>query len=97
MIDNTKEFIIAAALLRKVPRNTNSYFNNDIDRIEIGYRHHDIRNRFMGEVLTGPSAQGFYTSKGRFVSREEAEKIARECGQVEGDLIGGILTSEDLW
>lgn len=41
--------------------------------------------------------QGFMTSKGRFVGRDEAESIARAAGQVKGDLIGAKLTSEDLW
>lgn len=82
MIDNTKEYILCAALRRKVPRNTNSYHNNDLDQIEIGYRHHDIRNRFGAEVSCSPKDQGFYTSKGRFVRRKEAMKIAYECGQI---------------
>lgn len=109
MIDNTKEYILCAALLRKEPRNTNSYYNNDLDKIEIGYRHHDIRNRFLGEVLTSPSAQGFYTSKGRFVSRKEAKEIAYKAGQLTPDVyVGNIdentgelvftdLFSEDLY
>jgi hypothetical protein len=33
----------------------------------------------------------------RFVTREEAEPIARAAGQLTGPLIGGPLTSEDLW
>ena len=97
MIDNTKEYIICAAILRKVFKSKTMLHNNDIHKIEIGFRHCDIRDRFVGELLTSPSAQGFYTSKGRFVSREEAEKIARACGQVSGKLIGSILTSEDLY
>lgn len=83
MIDNTKEYILCAALKRKVPRNTNSYHQNDLDQIEIGYRHHDIRNRFGDEVSCSPKDQGFYTSKGRFVDRREAMRIACECGQVD--------------
>lgn len=43
------------------------------------------------------SSQGFVTSKGRFVDRAEAERIARAAGQVKGELIGSELTSEDLW
>lgn len=41
--------------------------------------------------------QGFVVSDGRFVSREEALVIARRSGQLPGSLLGGILTSEDLW
>nr|DAL31682.1 MAG TPA_asm: hypothetical protein [Caudoviricetes sp.] len=38
----------------------------------------------------------FYTSKGRFVTREEGLEIARAAGQVD-KIIGGVLTSEDLY
>jgi hypothetical protein len=40
---------------------------------------------------------GFVTDLGRFVSRKGAETIARAAGQVEGEIIGGVLTTEDLW
>ena len=43
-----------------------------------------------------PNDQGFYTSKGRFVTREEGLEIARAAGQVD-KIIGGVLTSEDLY
>ena len=112
MIDNTKEYILCAALKRKVPRNTDSYHQNDLDQIEIGYRHHDIRNRFGSEVSCSPKDQGFYTSRGRFVDRKEAAKIARECGQIKDyisttispdgtetttPMIADTLFSEDLY
>ena len=81
-MDNSKEYILCAALRRKVPRSTDSYHQNDLDQIEIGYRHHDIRNRFGDEVSCSPKDQGFYTSKGRFVDRKEAMEIAYWSGQV---------------
>lgn len=40
--------------------------------IEIGFRHHDIYQRFEGELSLKNKDQGFYTSKGRFVDRFEA-------------------------
>lgn len=40
--------------------------------------------------------QGFMTSAGRYVERDEACKIAHEAGQID-DLRGGHLFSEDLW
>lgn len=95
MIDNSKEYILCAALKRKAPKLI--ALPNDLPKIEIGLRHFDIRDRFPGEVSMKMDDQGFLTSKGRFVSRKEAEKIARECGQVTGNLIGGELTSEDLY
>ena len=42
--------------------------------------------------------QGFVTSDGRFVSREEAFQIAAEAGQiVEHHGPDGMLFSEDVW
>lgn len=92
MIDNSKEYILCAAIERKIPKDCepyayeNSGTGNDITKIEIGYRHHDIYQRFGfdGEnaLCEFMGNQGFYTSKGRFVKRREAMKIAYECGQV---------------
>ena len=88
MIDNTKEYILCAAIKRKAPREGEPYWKgtNDIMDIEIGYRHHDIFHRFKdGEELNGIE-QGFYTSKGRFVDRIEGMRIAYECGQVTAEI-----------
>ena len=92
MIDNNKEYILCAAVLRKEPKRITGAppynpENNDILKIEIGYRHHDIWERFFDELkIPGdrePDTNGFYTSKGRFVSRVEGMKIAYEAGQVD--------------
>lgn len=99
MIDTSKEYILCAAIKRLEERNCYKVYHphlQDIYKIEIGFRHPDILHRFKGEVSTKPSDQGFYTSKGRFVTREEGLNIARECGQVD-KIIGGVLTSEDLY
>lgn len=93
----TQEYILCSAILRKIPKPETTLYNVDIHKCEIGLRHCDIRDRFPNELQTSLSAQGFMTSKGRFVSREEAEIIARQCGQIQGDLIGSVLTSEDLY
>ena len=94
MIDNSKEYILCAAIKRKQPREGSPYREgtNDIMNIEIGYRHHDIFHRFNNrgihknyencEVSNRMEDQGFYTSKGRFVDRYEGMKIAYEAGQV---------------
>ena len=91
-----KEYILCAALKRKEPKEQMIGYPNDLAYIEIGLRHFDIRDRFPGEVSMKMDDQGFLTSHGRFVSRKEAEKIAKECGQVT-NMIGGVLTSEDLY
>jgi len=49
----------------------------------------------IGEGQLSGRNQGFITSKGRFVDREEAWQIARAAGQIERD--GGSLMSEDLY
>lgn len=100
MIDNSKEYILCAAIKRKEKKQTplgNPYHEgtNDILEIELGYRHHDIWRRFPGELQRSPNAQGFYTSKGRFVDREEAANIARNSGQLKDNSV--ILFSEDLY
>ena len=86
MIDNSKEYILCAAIRRKEPRDGEPYWKgtNDIMDIEIGYRHHDIFHRFYGDL--DEIEQGFYTSKGRFVDRIEAMKIAHACGQVSDEV-----------
>ena len=113
MTNNTKEYILCAAIKRITPKDCTPYHKgtNDICDIEIGYRHHDILQRFHGEVSTNPYDQGFYTSKGRFVDRQEAMYIAYVAGQVsetsgidlidftyKGDMIRlNKLYSEDLY
>lgn len=59
-------------------------------------RHPDIMHRFGKEISRNPNDQGFYTSKGRFVTREEGLEIARAAGQVD-KTFGVVLTSEDLY
>ena len=92
MIDNSKEYILCAAIRRKQPREGYPYWEgaNDIMDIEIGYRHHDIFHRFNNrgdyEVSILMEDQGFYTSKGRFVDRYEGMKIAYEAGQVSEEV-----------
>ena len=85
MIDNSKEYIVCAAIRRVEPRtDIQPYYEgtNDLCSIEIGYRHHDIYQRFGKAVSIKMEDQGFYTSKGRFVDRIEGMEIAYNAGQV---------------
>ena len=41
--------------------------------------------------------QGFLTTKNRFLTREEALELVKSNGQLTKPLIGGVLSSEDLW
>lgn len=96
----SREYIICPAILRKEPKDcVRHYHDNDIYDIEIGYRHCDILQRFKSEVQTSPDAQGFYTSRGRFVRRDEAWDIAMYADQVAWDesIKNGTLFSEDLY
>lgn len=100
---NKPEFILCAATKRNEPRKveSNPYWSgtNDILNVELGYRHHDIFRRFNveddKEIDTGMYAQGFFTSKGRWVSRSDAAKIAYAAGQIDSPV--RLLTSEDLY
>ena len=94
-----QEYLLCAAIRRVEPRDCPKVYweqFHDIYKIEIGWRHPDILHRFGKEVSRNPKDQGFYTSKGRFVTRDEGLEIARASGQVK-DIIGGVLTSEDLY
>ena len=99
-----KEYILCAAIKRKIPINVMSknYKNytledDDIYSIEIGRRHNDIIARFGKLYLDVARGQGFYTSWGRFVSREEALQIAKDAGQVSETISETKLFSEDLY
>ena len=65
--------------------------------IYCGYRHNNIL--WQGKhVSRNPRHQGFLTSKGRFVSREQAAKIALEAKQIkELNYSNTNLFSEDLY
>lgn len=90
IVKSKPERIICAAILRKEPRTDIEPYHkdtNDICKIEIGYRHHDIMQRFGNDVLvTSPYGQGFYTSKGRFVGRHEGMYIAFNAKQVPAEI-----------
>ena len=93
------EWILCSAIKRLKRRETdgNPYWEgtNDILDIELGMRHHDIFRRFAGEMDPHMEAQGFYTSKGRFVDRKEGAQIAYNAGQIKYKTTN--LFSEDLY
>ena len=66
--------------------------------IYCGLRHPNILWQ-SDKVSRNPRHQGFLTSKGRFVDREEALKIALENNQVIDvtEIRGNRLHSEDLY
>ena len=104
-MDNKKEYILCAAIKRIAPKfeKDTMYYNNDLNNIEIGYRHHDILQRFHGEVSKRLKDQGFYTSKGTLVDRIDAMFIAWKAEQVTTevafganyDYVSTILNADD--
>ena len=99
-MDNKQEYILCAAIKRIEGKNCLPYHDglNDICFIEIGYRHHDILQRFQSEVSKKSIDQGFYTSKGGFVDRNEGMFIAWKAEQVSAKkAFGGNFNSiEDI-
>ena len=65
------------------------------------YRHHNLikmarEDDWGDEPIQG--TRGFITDKGKFLNRIEAEQHARKCGQLtKKTIVGGEVTSEDLW
>ena len=119
MIDNTKEYIVCAAyktikdtphlkyLIDKGFDVKNIYYepHRQVMSIVTGWRHADIIWKF-GDIIDREDSGGFMTSKGRYVNRTEAMKIALEAGQVtkekairEDGEDGGYwpLFSEDIY
>lgn len=74
-------------------------------RIFRGHRHDDamaVAGKAGCEVSSLQGAQGFVTSRGRYVNRREAMQLqraagARSCYSHDGVLRGVILFSEDLY
>jgi hypothetical protein len=66
--------------------------------IYCGHRHHNILWQSK-DISRNPQHQGFLTSEGKFVNREEALKIALKAKQVLDidDVRGNKLHSEDLY
>lgn len=66
-------------------------------------RHHNVLNDMsivfgLDAIEHGiPENQGFLTSEGVYVGREEAAKIAIAAGQITKTNWGKHLFSEDLW
>ncbi|MCO5250762.1 MAG: hypothetical protein M9949_04985 [Candidatus Kapabacteria bacterium] len=66
--------------------------------IHCGHRHHNILHQSKA-ISRKMSHQGFLTSKGRFVNREEAYQIALKNNQIIGVflVVGEQLYSECLY
>lgn len=74
-------------------------YNIDKGLVFCGWRHPCIFSqiRLVYNNKYSESIQGFLTTKNRFLNREESLELVKSNGQLKNRLIGGILTSEDLW
>ena len=67
--------------------------------VDCGWRHHNcigILHMIPKYRKYHTQIQGFVTSKGNFLDRDEAKELAFNCGQIY-KTIAKTLTSEDLW
>lgn len=76
-------------------------YNVDKGFVVCGWRHPNAGESYM---ILNPTAkrwdhciEGFLTTKNRFLTRSEALELVKENGQLKSPIIGGELTSEDLW
>lgn len=71
-------------------------YNIDKGLVYGGWRHANVFETMPKEHVH-KSVQGFLTSKNRFLTRSEALELVQANGQLTKPLLGGVLTSEDLW
>ena len=82
-------------------------YNIDKGFVICGWRHSSIGSTYLATVNTFAQGtgitrwddciQGFLTNKNRFLTRAEALELVKSNGQLSKPLLGGELTSEDLW
>lgn len=75
-------------------------YNIDKGFIIGGWRHPCCGNSYLassGFNNYHDCIQGFLTTKNRFLTRSEALQLVISTGQLQKDIIGSQLTSEDLW
>lgn len=76
-------------------------YNINTGRVFSGHRHPQIfeltREIYPYDIFGISTTQGFLTTKNRFLTRAEALILVKENDQLKGNIIGGELTSEDLW
>lgn len=70
-------------------------------KIHDGLRSHYELRRSLGDTLPQTSqlndVEGFLTSKGRFVDREEAQRVALAAGQISSLQRRPLLSSDINW
>jgi hypothetical protein len=113
MIDNSKEYVLAAAIWYKdlpllnndIPSSLLRPINCATGIVFCGFRHPHCMYQMVAITGTrsvkpecGDYTQGFLTSRNRFVDRKEAAEIAIASGQIlKTEYEDGVLFSEDLY
>lgn len=76
-------------------------YNIDKGFVICGWRHPNCGESYMAANKQAKNwhnvVQGFLTTKNRFLTRAEALELVLSNGQLTKPIIGGELTSEDLW
>lgn len=76
-------------------------YNIDKGFVICGWRHPCVGQSYLAANSEAKRwdncEQGFLTTKNRFLNREDALVLVIETGQHNGKILGGVLTSEDLW
>ena len=76
-------------------------YNIDKGFIICGWRHPNAGSSYLAANKEASRwdncIQGFLTTKNRFLNRKESLELVVSNGQLTKDIIGGELTSEDLW
>ncbi len=104
-MDTSKEYILCAAIWFRIDKVCDHQpMNIKKGLVVCGRRHHNcfgissqIPETKERSVNDFQPVQGFLTSCDRFVDRKEAGELAFLAGQIEKDLRGSILVSEDLY
>ena len=93
-----EELICAAIYWNDGNRHVHQPFNIRLGIVVCGWRHHNILPilTLLGKSGDKPCIHGFMTTKGRFVDKDEAKRIAAVYGVVP-HTGGTTLTSEDLY
>lgn len=76
-------------------------YNIDKGYVICGWRHSNCGFSYLAAnkeaKVWDKCIQGFLTTKNRFLTRAEALELVIFTGQHDGNIIGGELSSEDLW
>lgn len=101
MIDNSKEYILCAAIhFKDGIERFNQVKNIKSGIVVTGRRHSDcytIAIAIDKIMISIDHVQGFLTSKNRFLNREEAYELAVKCEQIKEDSGPRTLISENLY